>query len=71
MKDFNEAVRYFRRFENSASIERIIDRLYDNATDDQARFMIMSAADHRRAEIANRRLFDPGAVPGWAWAAVE
>lgn len=66
MHDFNEAVRYF----SIASIERIIDRLCDNATDDNSRYIIMSAADHRRAEIASKRLFDPGLVPSWAWAAV-
>lgn len=70
MKDFNEAVRYFRRFESITSIERVIERLCDNAGDDKAQLVIMAAADHRRAEIANKRLFDPGSVPRWAWAAV-
>ncbi|WP_223924509.1 MULTISPECIES: Hha/YmoA family nucleoid-associated regulatory protein [Aeromonas] len=71
LRDFSEAVRYFRRFESVDSIERVIDRLCENAADDKFRLMIMSAADHRRAEIANRQLFNPGEVPGWAWAAVE
>lgn len=71
MNSFSEAVRYFRKFESIASLEKVIDRLSENARDDKERLVIIAAADHRRAEITNKRLFDPGSVPGWAWASVE
>jgi len=70
MNGFDEAVRFFRKFDKTDSLERVADRLQREAkTDEELRFII-SAADHRRAEIANKRYFDPGCVPRWAWAAV-
>lgn len=70
MNCFDEAVRFFRKFDKIDSLERVSDRLQREAkTDEELRFII-SAADHRRAEIANKRYFDPGCVPRWAWAAV-
>lgn len=71
MKDFGEAVRYFRKFDKIASVDRVIEHVEHSKRDIKEKLIMISAADHRRAEIANQRVFNPGEVPGWAWAAVS
>lgn len=70
MNGFDEAVRFFRKFDKLDSLEKVSERLQHEAKTNEELCFIISAADHRRAEIANKRYFDPGCVPRWAWGAV-
>lgn len=70
MDGFDGAVRFFRKFDKLDSLDKISERLQHEAKTTEQVYFIISATDHRRAEITNKRYFDPGCVPQWAWAAV-
>ena len=61
-----------RRFKCLDTLEAVAPRMLDKAAavSPQAELTTIAALDHRKAEIAARRLFDPGKVPAAAWAMV-
>lgn len=66
----NELVIRLRRFKSRDTLEAVAARMQAKAAavsleDERA---VIAAIDHRRAEIAARRLYDPGKVPAAVWA---
>lgn len=54
----------FRRCSSEETLEKIFERLRDSLTGEELEAM-MSASDHRRAELKHRCLWDK--VPASAW----
>lgn len=68
----NEWVIRLRRFKSRDTLEAVAARMQAKAAaisleDERA---VIAAIDHRRAEIAARRLYDPGKVPAGVWALI-
>ena len=59
-----------RRFKSLDTLEAIAPRMLEKAAavSPQAELTAIAAIDHRKAEIAARRVFDPGKVPAYVWA---
>lgn len=68
----NDWVIRLRRFKSRDTLEAVAPRMQDKAAaisreDERA---VIAAIDHRRAEIAAQRLYDPGKVPAAVWALI-
>lgn len=68
----NDWVIRLRRFKSLDTLEAVAPRMQDKAAavsleDERA---VIAAIDHRRAEIAAQRLYDPGKVPAVVWALI-
>lgn len=66
----NELVIRLRRFKSRDTLEAVAPRMQNKAAalGQEEELAIIAAIDHRRAEIAARRLYDPGKVPAAVWA---
>jgi hypothetical protein len=67
---FDEFILKFRRFREIDSLDAVVPRMLGRCQDPKTEALIISAADHRRAEILAQKQFDPGKVPAYAWALI-
>ncbi len=67
---FDDFILKFRRFHNIDSLDAVVPRMLDRCEDSITEALILSAADHRRAEIMAQKQFDPGKVPSYAWGLI-
>lgn len=60
----------FRKCATLDSLERLYDKLNYSIDDNDKLSNMYRAADHRRAELVARQLFDLGKVPKSVWSQV-
>ena len=66
-KTLTDAVIAFRKYANIETLETVVARKLERPCNLSDEIMILSAADHRRAEILACRNFDAGKVPAHVW----
>lgn len=67
---FWDAVIAFRKYRNRETLETVVDRKLARGLSAPDELVLLSAADHRRAEIAARKNFDAGKIPAHIWRLV-
>jgi hypothetical protein len=67
---FDDLIRKFRKFSDIGNLDRVVTRMVERSDSEHYGVAIISAADHRRAEILSKQIFNPGKVPAYAWSLV-
>lgn len=67
---YSDLVIHFRRYKQRETLEIVVERKLEKATDTQTELALLAAADHRRAELAAHKIFEAGKVPSYAWGLV-
>lgn len=68
--DFWSAVLAFRKYNSKETLETVVERKLTRGVSTAEELLILSAADHRRAELAAGKRFDAGKVPAHIWRLV-
>ena len=64
-ESLTDAVIAFRKYANLETLEIVVARKLERVGTLPEEIMLLSAADHRRAELAACRNFDAGKVPSY------
>lgn len=67
---FVDTVLAFRKYAKIETLELAVERKLSRVESLDDELMIISAADHRRAEIAVKKFFDAGKVPAYVWGLI-
>lgn len=67
---FIDTVIAFRKYSRIETLELAVERKLSRPQALQDELLIISAADHRRAEIATGKRYDAGKVPAYVWGLI-
>lgn len=67
---FIDTIIAFRRYSKIETLEFAVERKLSRVESLDDELLIISAADHRRAEIAVKKFFDAGKVPAYVWGLI-
>ena len=67
---FWDAVIAFRKYRCRETLETVLERKLSRGLSVPDELVLLSAADHRRAELAAQKNFDAGKVPAHVWGLV-